>query len=255
MGRLDGKVAIISGGGKGIGKGIAERFAAEGCRVVLGQRDSDSLEDTVCAINSAGGEALGVLTDVRDRQSIQKLVHSTVSAYDRLDILVNNAAIAGQPGHFLELTDETWDDYIATNLTGAFLLARAAVREMIARETPGRIINIGSVNSFVAQANATPYVASKGGILMLTKGMAIDLARYGIAVNMIAPGPIQVERNSALHADPDTQERLKRMVPAARSGTPADCAGAALYFAGDDCTYVTGATITVDGGMIAALSF
>ncbi len=178
MGRLEGKVAFVTGGGKGIGKGIAIRFAAEGASVAIAQRDESTLEETAARIADAGGNALAVPTDITQPSSVADLVSATVRELGPVDVLVNNAAIAGSHGNFLETTLEVWESYMKTNLTGTFLVTQAVARGMVDAGTKGRIINIGSIQSFVAQPGFTAYGTSKGGVLMFTRLLAKDLAPH-----------------------------------------------------------------------------
>ncbi len=255
MGRLEGKVAIVTGGGKGIGKGIAIRFAAEGASVAIAQRDESTLEETAARIADAGGKALAIPTDITDPSSVADLINATVRELGPVDILVNNAAIAGSHGNFLETTLEVWESYMKTNLTGTFLMTQAVARGMVDAGTKGRIINIGSIQSFVAQPGFTAYGTSKGGVLMFTRLLAKDLASHRITVNLIAPGPIKVERNVEMHESERFRGIVDQFVLAGRSGLPEDCAAAAVYLASDESEFVTGTSITVDGGVTASLPF
>lgn len=255
MDRLKDKVAIITGGGRGIGKGIALRFAEEGARVVISQRDAESLDATRAEIEASGGVATGIVCDVADPAAVDALVSETVERYGGLDILVNNAGIAWQHGSFLDLTLDDWNTYISINLTGSFLTGQAAARAMVAAGTRGKIVNIGSIQSFMYQPDFAAYAASKGGVHMLTKAMAKELAPHDIAVNMVAPGPVKVERNVERQESDAFLATIAHHVPAARAGAPADVAAAVLYLSSDECGFVTGSTITVDGGLLASLAF
>lgn len=255
MGRLDGKVAIITGGGRGIGRGIAKRFAAEGAAVVIAQRDSESARRTLDEVEAAGGTALYVPTDVGEYEQIQRMVQATVDRFGRLDVLVNNAGVAGLSGNVLELKVEDWRRFIDVNLTGTFLCAQAAARMMVERKIAGRIINIGSINSFKAQKHAANYVATKGAIPLLTMALAVDLSPYGIFVNAIAPGTISHERTRSRLQDPAYVRMIQKNVPLGRTGSVEDVASVAVLLASDECTYIQGETIIVDGGFLAYLRF
>ena len=198
MGRIDGKRALITGGGRGIGKGIAHRFAAEGAQVIVTQRDKDLLDATVSEISSTGGDAAAVAGDISSPDAATDIVNQVLETYGSIDILVNNAGRTGRIGPFLDVSIADWQSYLDTNLTGAFVVAQAIARTMVQKKIPGRIINMGSVDSFASEPNAAPYAASKGGLWLLTRAMAVDLAPHDIAVNMIAPGPIRVERTAQL---------------------------------------------------------
>jgi NAD(P)-dependent dehydrogenase (short-subunit alcohol dehydrogenase family) len=255
MDRLEGKTAVITGGGRGIGKGIALRFAEEGARVVVSQRDAESLAATCAEIESAGGTATGIVCDVADPVAASSLIDQTVAKYGGLDILVNNAGIGWSHGDFLDLTLEDWNTYISINVTGSFLVGQAAARAMVAGGKGGKIVNIGSIQSYMYQPGFAAYAASKGAVKMLTQAMAKELAPHDIAVNMVAPGPIVVERNVDRHASEEFRETIANVVPAARSGVPADVAAAVLYLSSDECGYVTGSSIAVDGGLLASFTF
>ncbi|MDP6349231.1 MAG: SDR family NAD(P)-dependent oxidoreductase [Chloroflexota bacterium] len=255
MGRLEGKTAIITGGGRGIGKGIALRFAEEGASVVISQRDSVSLAATCAEIEAAGGIATGIVGDVADLAAVDAVIDGAIAKYGGLDILVNNAGIGWPHGDFLDLSLEDWTTYMSINATGSFLVGQAAARAMVAAGKGGRIVNIGSIQSYMYQPGFAAYAASKGAVKMLTQAMAKELAPHNIAVNMVAPGPIVVERNVDRHASDAFRDTTAQNVPAARSGTPADVAAAVLYLSSDECGYVTGSSIAVDGGLLASFAF
>lgn len=255
MGRLEGKRALITGGGRGIGAGIARRFAAEGAHVILTQRDVDLLGATADGICADGGTVTYFRGDVGTPAGASAIVEEALERVGSLDILMNNAARTGQVGPFLEVSLEDWQSYIDTNLTGAFVVAQAVSRHMVDAGIEGRIVNTGSVDSFASEANASPYAASKGGLWLLTRAMAVDLAPYGIAVNLIAPGPIRVERSEVRARDPELRAKRGRVIPQGAYGMPEDVAAAAVYLASDECRYVTGSAITVDGGGRAFLPF
>jgi NAD(P)-dependent dehydrogenase (short-subunit alcohol dehydrogenase family) len=253
--RLAGKVAIITGGGRGIGRGIARQFAAEGAAVVVAQRDPDSGARTAQEIEDAGGRAVFVQTDVRNRAEVQGMVRVCDERYGRLDILVNSAGVSGLSGSILDLSFEDWQRFIDTNLTGTFLCAQAAARLMVQRGIPGRIINIGSINSFKAQKQAANYVASKGAIPLLTMALAVDLSAHGILVNAIAPGTISTERTRPRLQNPAYRDMIAKNVPLGRTGEVSDISAVATLLASDECTYIQGETIVVDGGFLAYLRF
>lgn len=255
MRRLEGKVAIVTGGGRGIGRGITERFVGEGAAVTIAQRDMESARRTVTEVEEQGGRALYVQTDVSDYDQVQRMVQSTVDHFGRLDILVNNAGVSGLSGNMLEMKYEDWQRFIAINLTATFICAQAAARAMVARGIPGRIINIGSINSFKAQKHAANYVAAKGAIPVLTMAMAVDLSPYGILVNAIAPGTISTERTRPRLQNPEYVAMIQKNVPLGRTGEVSDIAAIATLLASDECTYIQGETIVVDGGFLAYLRF
>jgi NAD(P)-dependent dehydrogenase (short-subunit alcohol dehydrogenase family) len=245
-GRLVGETALVTGVAGGIGAAIARRFLAEGAYVV----GLDMAEPTP----QLAIDGLPIIRlDICDRPAVDRAITEVVSAHGKLDILVHAAARLGGSGPFLSITTEDWDAYIRTNLTGSFHIAQAAARAMTAGGIRGRIVLIGSVNSFAAEPGAAPYVASKGGVRLLAKAMAVDLASHGISVNLIAPGPITVPRNAALFASGPLRRSFRRQIPAGGPGSPDEVAEAALFLAERRSGFVTGAEIAVDGGLLAQI--
>lgn len=230
MTRLAGLHALVTGAGGGIGGTIARRFAEAGAEVL--------------GCDLVGAE---VVCDVADEAAVEALV----AAHRPFDILVHAAALTGGSGPFPEVTTEAFDRYLSVNLRGAFLVARAVARSMIATGRTGRIIMIGSVNSIAAEPEALPYVASKHGLLGLVRAIAVDLARHDIAANLIAPGPILVERNRDLFSSEPLRSALARSVPAGGPGSPDAIAEAALYLADPRTSFVAGTVLTIDGGNMA----
>ncbi len=237
--RLAGLSALVTGAGGGIGGAIAQRFVAEGAKVV-------GLD---IAGEGTGFPLLGC--DVRDAEAVERVVAETAQANGGIDIVVTAAARTGGRAAFPDVTDGEWDSYIAINLTGTFRVCRAAARVMIAQGRGGSIVTVGSVNSLVAEREALPYASSKGGIAMLTKAMAIDLAAYGIRANMIAPGPVKVPRNAALFQSIAFRRGFATTMPMGHPAEPADVANAAVYLAEPASRMVTGTTLLVDGGLLA----
>jgi NAD(P)-dependent dehydrogenase (short-subunit alcohol dehydrogenase family) len=247
-GRLAGKRAIVTGAAGGIGGAIADAFAGEGARIV-----AMDLAASLAKATLAVPAIMKVPVDLADRASIASAFASAIEALGGLDILVTAGALKGGSGNAADLTDEDWDRYIAVNLTGTFLCCRAAAKAMIAGGKGGRIITIGSVNSFMAEPGAAPYVASKGGVAMLTRALAVDLAGHGILVNMIAPGPVTVPNNPDQYREPKLARAVSEVVALRRPAEPAEMAGAAVYLASEESSYVTGSTITLDGGLSAMI--
>lgn len=241
--RLQGQVAIVTGGGRGIGRAIAKVFAQEGATVVLAELNGELGEATAQEIAAAGGKVRAMQTQVADRASVEAMVQATVAEFGRIDILVNNAAILGENGHVLEVSQEVWDRVIAVNQTGVFICSQAAGRVM-AKARRGTIINIASVNSYVPQPRAVAYGAAKAAILAMTVVFAEDLAPYGIRINAIAPGPIQSDLPDDAPPQPTDTTLL------GRAGLPNEIARVALFLACDDSSYINGQCITVDGGML-----
>lgn len=239
---LTDRVAIVTGGGRGIGRGISKRFAQEGATVVIAQRDAKSGLATCREIESAGGLAYFVRTDIGVRKDVEELVSMTAAMAGALDILVNNGAITGVNGPFLEMPQETWDRVIRVNLTGAFMCSQAAARAMT-KAGGGVIINISSSNALLPQPACCAYAPAKGGLETLTRAMAIDLAQYNIRVNTIAPGPIQ---SRSPDGDPP---RATKSTLLGRSGLCSEVAAAAVFLASDESSFITGDRIAVGGGV------
>jgi len=251
--RLQGKVAIVTGSGQGIGRGIAERFAREGAAVVLNDRDEAVLHEARQALLAISNRVLAVCADVSKCSDVARLFEQSRVAFGTIDILVNNAAWASPIAHFLEMTESFWDTVLAMNLTSMFLCSQRAARLMAEQKKPGSIINISTYGAARAQREMVAYDASKGGVEGATRAMALDLAPWRIRVNAVGPGPVGTPSFLAVF---DTQEKIDRMrqaVPLERLGEPGDIAGAVLYFASDDAAFVTGQILYVDGGALAQL--
>jgi NAD(P)-dependent dehydrogenase (short-subunit alcohol dehydrogenase family) len=245
--RLAGKVAVVTGAARGIGGAIARAFVAEGAKVVL----ADVLADEVRAEAAAlGPAALGVTTDVGDAGQVGALVAETVRRFGALDVMVANAAVQAEIP-FLDLTEAEFDRVIRVNLKGAFLCGQAAARHMVQAHTRGAIINLTSVNAVVAHAVLVHYAASKGGIAMLTKGMAVALAPHGIRVNAIGPGTVNTPINANFFSMPGMKDRFLMRTPLGRIAEADEIARVAVFLASDDASYVTGTTIYADGGRLA----
>jgi len=252
--RLKGKVAVITGGGTGIGKGIARCFVREGAVVVLAQRRLDRAEATAAEIRALGGQAKAVQCDVSSREQVHGLIEGTLRDFNVIDILVNNAAVTGLPAisSFMDCTDELWDQVLNINLKGAFICSQEAARHMVARRK-GAIVNISSVGAFAAQQMAAAYCASKAGMTGLTKAMALELAPFGIRVNAIAPGDVLVEKNQEIRKqllDLKVDSAYLRHTPLGRRGQPEEIGAAAAFLASDEASFVHGATLIVDGGFL-----
>jgi NAD(P)-dependent dehydrogenase (short-subunit alcohol dehydrogenase family) len=240
---LEGKVAIVTGGGRGIGRAISKQFVSAGARVVVAQRDAESGERTCREIAETGGTAIFVPTDVGERDSVEALVAETVRRFGAIHILVNNAAVLGENGHILDVSQETWERVLRVNLTGPFMCSQTVARVM-ARSGGGSIINISSTNGLMPQPRCCAYASSKGGLENLTRSMAVDLAPYNIRVNTIAQGPV-------LSRLPDgTPPRPAPMTLLNRTAAPSEIAAIALFLASDASSYITGERIAADGGAL-----
>jgi NAD(P)-dependent dehydrogenase (short-subunit alcohol dehydrogenase family) len=254
MGKLDGKVAIITGAGSGIGRATALLFAKEGAKVVVADNVVSGGEETVNMIREAGGKACFVKTDVSMEADIKRMIKVALDNYGKLDILFNNAGIAEKPAPTHETEVATWDRVISVNLKGVFLGMKYAISEMLERGG-GIIINAASLASLVGVLGRPAYCASKGGVLLLTKAAALDYAAQNIRVNCICPGFIWTPMmESAMESASNIEEAKKKTIekqPIGRMGTPEEVARVALFLACDDSTYVTGIALPVDGGFTA----
>ena len=248
-GDLAGKAAIVTGGASGIGREIAPRLAAAGAAVLVADRDAAGADAVAGEIAASGGRVLGWEVDVRDPAGCEALISAAREAFGRLDALVTSAGIArSQP--FLQTSLELWQETLDVNLTGTFLCCQAAAPAMIATGG-GRIITFTSVSGQRGGTSRAAYGASKGGVITLTRVMAVELAQHNITVNAIAPGPIETPMASALHTAADRAAWLGS-VPAQRYGTPAEVAAAVVFLASDEASYITGHVLNVDGGFGAA---
>jgi NAD(P)-dependent dehydrogenase (short-subunit alcohol dehydrogenase family) len=243
------RVAIVTGAGRGIGRAVAERLAGDGAAVVIAELSDDGAE-VAQALTATGATALYLPVDVADPQAVDEMVEQAHHAFGRIDVLVNNAAVS-PGGSFLETEPDTWLRTLGVNLTGPFLCGRAVARRMVAGGIEGRIVNVASINSFAAERGAASYVASKGGLAALTRAMAVDLAPHGIRVNAVAPGPIRTEVTAPLFDAPAYREGIARGVPLRRAGGPDEVAAVVAFLAGDDASFVNGATLVADGGYLA----
>jgi meso-butanediol dehydrogenase/(S,S)-butanediol dehydrogenase/diacetyl reductase len=244
--RLTNKVAIVTGGGSGIGRAIAVAFAREGASVVICGRDGKKLEAVAHKIGSA---CLAVPADVSRPNDIEKLVSAAIKKFQRVNSLVNNAGLL-VAGTAESLSEDQWDQTFNTNVRGLWLLTRAALPHMRAAGG-GSIINIGSVLSFLGARNRVAYAASKGAVLAMTRAMALDHAAENIRVNCICPGIVETEMVAAFAMDEDARRKRLALHPAGRFGQPEDVAGLAVYLASDESSWVTGAAFPVDGGYSA----
>jgi glucose 1-dehydrogenase len=248
--KLTGKVAIVTGAATGIGRGIAMGMAKEGASVVIDYIGDAKLADGVVqSIQGAGGKAAAIAADVSDPKQAENLVQQATKTFGQLDILVNNAGIEHKY-HFTEFPFEKWQKILAVDLTGPFLCAQSAARVMIQQGKGGRIVNISSVHEDLPMITNAPYCAAKGGLRMLMRTIAVELAPHKITVNNIAPGAIYTPIDADVEANPAVEKELMAEIPLRRWGKPEEVANMAIFLASDDAAYCTGGTYFVDGGMI-----
>jgi len=250
MQRLQGKVAIVTGGGSGIGQGIAKRLGCEGAKVVIDYVGSEAgADETRQTIEGCGSEGVVVRADVTQADDVKKLVDAAWTQFGSADILVNNAGME-KKSDFWDTPEEEYDKVMAVNLRGPFFLTQAFVRRLREGKKPGRIINISSVHEDMAFPGFTTYCCSKGGMRMMMRNLTVELGPLGITVNNIAPGAIATPINTALLEDKPKLDALLANIPLGRLGTPEDVAGMVAFLASDEASYVTGATFLVDGGLM-----
>ena len=248
--RLEGKVAIVTGSGSGIGKAIAERLAQEGANLIVDYRDHvDEAQDTVSKIEAAGGKAVMVHADVSVLNDCTNLVEQAWQQLGSCDILVNNAGIE-KGADFWDVTEADFDAVMNVNFKGAFFLTQAFVRKLRDAKKTGSVINISSVHEDMVFPHFSTYCASKGAMRMLMRDLCVELGPLGITVNNIAPGAIATPINAAMMADPKELDPLLRNIPLGRLGKPEEVAGVAAFLASADGAYVTGSTYFIDGGLI-----
>ena len=247
---LDGKVAIVTGSSRGIGRAIVEGLASAGAAVTVNGRSPESVETVAHAIAASGGKSLAVPADVSKHADIDRLMRTTIATFGRIDILVNNAGISPYYKPAETMTEAEWDEVMAVALKGVFLCCQAAARLMIPQGS-GRIINVSSIGGQVALPRLVAYCAAKGAVNQLTRVLAVEWAPHNILVNAISPGWIETDLTKGLRDNPQRLDALVRQVPLGRMGTPDEIVGAAIYLASDAASYVTGQMLAIDGGWLA----
>jgi len=250
---LKGRVALVTGASSGLGTQFAKALADNGAAVALVARRADRLADVKKAIEAAGGRAIAIEADVTDRAAMTRAFDTAEKAFGTVTILVNNAGIAQSSKRAIEVTGEEWRKVLSVDLDAVFYNAQEAARRMLAAKQPGAIINIASVLGFAVAKGVAAYATAKAGVVQVTKALAVELAFKGVRVNAIAPGWFVTEINDKYLAG-EAGEVLKRQIPAGRFGKDGDLDGALLLLASDAGSYITGATIVVDGGQVVMIS-
>jgi NAD(P)-dependent dehydrogenase (short-subunit alcohol dehydrogenase family) len=254
--RFSQKVVIVSGAGNGIGRAIAQAFAAEGARVVVADINAAAGERAAAELTASGGQALAIATDVADEAQVERLVTAVAERFGQIDVLVNNAGVVAHK-LLLEMNRADWDRQLAVQLTGPFLMSKHAARLMIDRGTLGKIINISSVAALMGRVKGGAHCASKAGLTLLTKVLAMELGQYGITVNAVAPGLIETQaQKEEINLSSEYQNRYLQELPLGRVGQPADIAGMVLFLASPEAGWISGQLHVVDGGLMSGhLSF
>ncbi len=248
--RLQGKVVAITGGNQGIGLGIAQRFVQEGAAVsICYLSDKAGTESVLSGLQANNAKAIAVQADISKLADGQRFIEQTASQLGEIDILINNAGVERR-ANFWEVTEADYDFVLNVNLKGLFFITQAFVKHQMAAKAGGKIINLSSVHEELPFPHFSTYCASKGGVKMLTRDLAIELAPFGITINSIAPGAIETPINSALLHDPTKLQALLQNIPLKRLGKPADVASVAVFLASDESSYITGTTIFIDGGLL-----
>lgn len=247
--KLDGKVALVTGSGRGIGEAIAVRLALEGADIVIDALQAERAQETLRLVEATGRRGCIVEGDVSKAEDDRRMVAEGVAKLGKIDILVNNAGVE-KAAPFWEATEADFDFVLDVNLRGVFFATQAFVGHLMETHRPGKIINISSVHEDLPFPHFASYCASKGGLRMLMRDLAIELAPFGITVNNIAPGAIGTAINTRLLNNPDLLNKVVSNIPLKRLGTPEDVAGSAAFLASSDADYITGATLVVDGGLL-----
>ena len=252
---MKGKVALVTGASGGIGLATAVSFAERGASVMLAARRADELEQAVREITASGAEAAAIQTDVASSEQVQEMVRNTVQTFGRLDYAVNNAGIEGVPAEFVDFDEDEWDRVMNINLRGNFLCLKYQAKAMLACDSGGAIVNVGSVNSFLGFAGGAAYATSKHGQVALTSSASAELAPKGIRVNIVCPGVIDTPMHRRLRGTfgDEAYDEILSHVHARRAGRPEEIASTIVFLCSDEASYLTGATITPDGGYLTTM--
>jgi NAD(P)-dependent dehydrogenase (short-subunit alcohol dehydrogenase family) len=250
MTEFGGKVALVTGGGTGIGRAAAVAFAREGAKVVVASRRADACERTVRLVKEAGGDGLFVRADVSRAEDVRAMVDRTVEAYGRLDFAFNNAGVTDIPAAFTEKTEDHYDRIMDVNAKGVWLCLKYEIAQML-KDGGGAIVNNSSVGGVVGMAGVAIYVASKHAVIGLTKSAALEFARSGVRINAVAPGAVETDMFASFARDPQVKERVMAMHPIGRVGQPEEVAAAVVWLCSTQAGFVTGHTLAVDGGFTA----
>jgi NAD(P)-dependent dehydrogenase (short-subunit alcohol dehydrogenase family) len=242
------RTAFVTGASQGIGAAIAVALARDGYDVAVSSRRPEALADTVAQVTATGARALPVALDVLSETGVERAMNAVLNGFGQLDLLINNAGITNTTSA-LEITPAEWDAVIATNLTGTFFVSQQMGRHLVATKRPGAIINIASTHGVVGMPNRIAYGSSKGGIIQMTRMLAIEWAEHGIRVNAIAPGRVETPSRATFYKTPGYREMMLKRVPLHRFATSEDVAGAVCYLASPAAAYITGQTLLLDGGL------
>ncbi len=246
--KLDGKVAAVTGAGRGLGKAMSLALSQAGASIVAAARSKDQIEGTAKEINGAGGKCITVVTDVQKLSDINNMIDLTVKEFGKIDIMLNNAGF-GIARNALEVTEEDWDSILDTNLRGMFFCSQAAAKHMVDQGS-GKIINIASGAGLRGLKYEVPYSASKGGVINMTRALALEWARHKINVNAIAPAWFPLESHSGTYAEDEMKKKLLKHIPLRRFGEPSELGGLVVFLASKASDYITGECVVIDGGAL-----
>jgi NAD(P)-dependent dehydrogenase (short-subunit alcohol dehydrogenase family) len=248
--QLTGKVALVTGGGGGLGRAICRGFASAGASIAATDISADAACETARLIEGDGGQAIAERLDVTSKRDVDRVIEQVIDQWGAIDVLVNSAGRAIR-GTALDYPESDWDTIIGVNLKGTFLCCQTVARHMAGRRS-GKIINLASIGGFIAYPGSIAYLASKGGVIQLTRAFAVELAPYNVQVNAIAPSLFDTPMTAGTRSDPESQKYFMDRTPTGRKGLPEEVVGAAIFLAAESSSMVTGHTLAVDGGFLAA---